>query len=255
MVPPRPRPPSWASPRQGGGEAFQALALEGAVTSPAPRGGGPTWPAPGRTPTAPPPRGGAQRPDRLGGPLAALPLADCPSTRAIRALHALLSPRGPQGHRPGHRPGGRPVRPPDPGLYHAHPERHRRTAGLTAHTPLTATQASVQAVAEAALRAAGFAVQGDMDPPPITCRRATPSSAPLAQCYEAYTGQKGSAWPSAAAPMSTTFPAEWPSGPTCRGSSPTSTGPTKDPGGGPAHHRQDLCPSYGGTVPVSQAPF
>ncbi len=51
------------------------------------------------------------------------------------------------------------------------------TGRFDSRTPLTATQASVQTVAEAALRAAGFAVQGDMDPP-ITCRRATLSSAP-----------------------------------------------------------------------------
>ena len=65
------------------------------------------------------------------------------------------------------------------------------TGRFDSRTPLTATQASVQTVAEAALRAAGFAVQGDMDPPPHYVPESDPFLRTLAQCYEAYTGQKG----------------------------------------------------------------
>ena len=64
------------------------------------------------------------------------------------------------------------------------------TGRFDSRTPLTATQASVQTVAEAALRAAGFAVQGDMDPPHYV-PESDPFLRTLAQCYEAYTGQKG----------------------------------------------------------------
>ena len=121
---------------------------------------------------------------------AALPLADCPSTRAIRALHALF----PHGDHRGTALGIAQADDLSGPLTLAFTMLTLNDTGCTgrfdSRTPLTATQASVQTVAEAALRAAGFAVQGDMDPPHYV-PESDPFLRTLAQCYEAYTGQKG----------------------------------------------------------------
>ena len=122
--------------------------------------------------------------------LAALPLADCPSTQAIRALHALF----PHGDYRGTALGIAQADDLSGPLTLAFTMLTLNDTGCTgrfdSRTPLTATQASVQTVAEAALRAAGFAVQGDMDPPHYV-PESDPFLRTLAQCYEAYTGQKG----------------------------------------------------------------
>ncbi len=112
----RPGPP----PRQGGGEAFQALAFGGGGHLHLhPGGGGPHGPAPGRTPTAPPPEEGHNAQTALVALAAPCPWQTAPLPGPSGPSTPSFPPRGPQGHRPGHRPGGRPVRPPDPGPYHA----------------------------------------------------------------------------------------------------------------------------------------
>ncbi len=109
-------------------------------------------------------------------------------------------------------------------------------------------------MAEAALRAAGFCRPGRHGSPPHYVPESDPFLRTLAQCYEAYTGQKRQCLA-----IGGTYVHDIPGGvafgPNMPGFVSNLHGPTKDPGGGPAHHRQDLCPSYGGTVPVSQAPF
>ena len=178
------------SPRQVE-EAFQALALEGAVTCTCTQEGEALHVAcAGQNAHGSTPEEGHNAQTALVALLAALPLADCPSTRAIRALHALF----PHGDHRGTALGIAQADDLSGPLTLAFTMLTLNDTGCTgrfdSRTPLTATQASVQTVAEAALRAAGFAVQGDMDPPHYV-PESDPFLRTLAQCYEAYTGQKG----------------------------------------------------------------
>ena len=178
-------------PRSLTQEAFQALALEGAVTCTCTQEGEALHVAcAGQNAHGSTPEEGHNAQTALVALLAALPLADCPSTRAIRALHALF----PHGDHRGTALGIAQADDLSGPLTLAFTMLTLNDTGCTgrfdSRTPLTATQASVQAVAEAALRAAGFAVQGDMDPPHYV-PESDPFLRTLAQCYEAYTGQKG----------------------------------------------------------------
>ena len=191
MVPPKAQATVLGlSPRQVE-EAFQALALEGAVTCTCTQEGEALHVAcAGQNAHGSTPEEGHNAQTALVALLAALPLADCPSTRAIRALHALFPHVDHRGTALGIAQADDLSGP----LTLAFTMLTLNDTGCTgrfdSRTPLTATQASVQAVAEAALRAAGFAVQGDMDPPHYV-PESDPFLRTLAQCYEAYTGQKG----------------------------------------------------------------
>ena len=191
MVPPKAQATVLGlSPRQVE-EAFQALALEGAVTCTCTQEGEALHVAcAGQNAHGSTPEEGHNAQTALVALLAALPLADCPSTRAIRALHALF----PHGDHRGTALGIAQADDLSGPLTLAFTMLTLNDTGCTgrfdSRTPLTATQASVQTVAEAALRAAGFVVQGDMDPPHYV-PESDPFLRTLAQCYEAYTGQKG----------------------------------------------------------------
>ena len=91
MVPPKAQATVLGlSPRQVE-EAFQALALEGAVTCTCTQEGEALHVAcAGQNAHGSTPEEGHNAQTALVALLAALPLADCPSTRAIRALHALF---------------------------------------------------------------------------------------------------------------------------------------------------------------------
>lgn len=256
MVPPKAQATVLGlSPRQVE-EAFQALALEGAVTCTCTQEGEALHVAcAGQNAHGSTPEEGHNAQTALVALLAALPLADCPSTRAIRALHALF----PHGDHRGTALGIAQADDLSGPLTLAFTMLTLNDTGCTgrfdSRTPLTATQASVQTVAEAALRAAGFAVQGDMDPPPLRAgerplpphpgpvlrglhrpKRAVPGHRRRHLCPR-HSRRSGLRAQHAGVRLQP---------PRAR---------RKDPGGGPAHHRQDLCPSHGGTVPVSQAPF
>ena len=121
--------------------------------------------------------------------LVALPLADCPSTRALRALHALF-PHG--DHR------GQAL-----GIAQADDLSGPLTLAFTmltlhdtgcqgrfdSRTPLCGTEETICRPAQAALTQAGFTVQGPLDPP-----HPVPADSPflqvLAKCYEQYSGRK-----------------------------------------------------------------
>src|SRR5699024_1606964 len=97
--------------------------------------------------------------------LSALPLADCPSTRAVRALHALF----PHGDHDGQALGIAQADELSGPLTLAFTMLSLSGEGCTGRfdvrSPLSATEATVKAVADAALEQAGFTVQGEMDPP------------------------------------------------------------------------------------------
>ena len=122
--------------------------------------------------------------------LSALPLADCPSTRAVRALHALF----PHGDHDGQALGIAQADELSGPLTLAFTMLSLSGEGCTGRfdvrSPLSATEATVKAVADAALEQAGFTVQGEMDPPHYV-PESDPFLRTLAQCYEAYTGQPG----------------------------------------------------------------
>lgn len=119
--------------------------------------------------------------------LAALPLANCPSTHAVARLHALF-PHG-DWH-------GKAL-----GVAQSDGESGKLTLAFTkmdwtetgcaaqfdSRTPLCANEENCKAVAERALGDAGFTVEGGMTPP-----HHVPASSPfvstLLDCYTAYTG-------------------------------------------------------------------
>ena len=121
--------------------------------------------------------------------LAALPLADCPSTRAIKAMDRLF----PHGDHVGAALGIAQSDQLSGALSLAFTILELGETGFTARfdsrTPLCATEENVKAVAEAALTAAGFTVTGPLDPP-----HHVPADDPfiqtLARAYETWTGQK-----------------------------------------------------------------
>ena len=121
--------------------------------------------------------------------LAALPLADCPSTRAIRALRDLF----PHGDFTGQALG---IAQQDELSGHLSLAFTRITLDDTglegrfdSRTPLCANDENTRRVAETALAKAGFTVTGEIDPP-----HHVPAEDPfiqvLAKCYEMYSGRK-----------------------------------------------------------------
>ena len=121
--------------------------------------------------------------------LAALPLADCPSTRAIRALRDLF----PHGDFTGQALG---IAQQDELSGHLSLAFTRITLDDTglegrfdSRTPLCANDKNTRRVAETALAKAGFTVTGEIDPP-----HHVPAENPfiqvLAKCYEMYSGRK-----------------------------------------------------------------
>lgn len=121
--------------------------------------------------------------------LAALPLADCPSTRAIRALGNLF----PHGDFTGQALG---IAQRDDLSGHLSLAFTRITLDDTglegrfdSRTPLCANDENTRRVAEAALAKVGFRVTGEIDPP-----HHVPAEDPfiqvLAKCYEMYSGRK-----------------------------------------------------------------
>lgn len=121
--------------------------------------------------------------------LAALPLADCPSTRFIRALKDLF----PHGDASGRGLGLAQRDALSGPLTLAFTRLTLTDTGLEgrfdSRTPLCGTDETVRHPAEAALAQAGFATTGAIDPP-----HHVPAEDPflqvLAKCYEQYTGQK-----------------------------------------------------------------
>ena len=121
--------------------------------------------------------------------LAALPLADCPSTRAIRALRDLF----PHGDFTGQALG---IAQQDDLSGHLSLAFTRITLDDTglegrfdSRTPLCANDENTRRVAETALSKAGFTVTGEIDPP-----HHVPAEDPfiqvLAKCYEMYSGRE-----------------------------------------------------------------
>ena len=121
--------------------------------------------------------------------LAALPLADCPSTRAIRALRDLF----PHGDFTGQALG---IAQQDDLSGHLSLAFTRITLDDTglegrfdSRTPLCANDENTRLVAETALAKAGFTVTGEIDPP-----HHVPAEDPfiqvLAKCYEMYSGRE-----------------------------------------------------------------
>lgn len=121
--------------------------------------------------------------------LAALPLADCPSTRAIRALRDLF----PHGDFTGQALG---VAQRDDLSGHLSLAFTRITLDDTglegrfdSRTPLCANDENTRRVAETTLAKAGFKVTGEIDPP-----HHVPAEDPfiqvLAKCYEMYSGRE-----------------------------------------------------------------
>jgi len=121
--------------------------------------------------------------------LAALPLADLPSTRAIRDLHRLF----PHGDHLGAALGVAQSDRDSGALSLAFTILTLHETGFEARfdsrTPVCATEESVKAVTERAMAAAGFSVSGEMDPP-----HCVPAEDPfigvLARAYETWTGEK-----------------------------------------------------------------
>ncbi len=121
--------------------------------------------------------------------LASLPLADCPSTRAIRALRDLF----PHGDFFGQALGIAQRDDLSGHLSLAFTRISLDDTGLEgrfdSRTPLCANDENTRRVAEAALAKAGLAVTGEIDPP-----HHVPAEDPfiqvLAKCYEMYSGRK-----------------------------------------------------------------
>ena len=121
--------------------------------------------------------------------LAALPLADCPSTRALRALHALF----PHGDHHGQALGIAQADDLSGPLTLAFTMLTLHDTGcqgrFDSRTPLCGTEETICRPAQAALTQAGFTVQGPLDPP-----HHVPADSPflqvLAKCYEQYSGRK-----------------------------------------------------------------
>lgn len=121
--------------------------------------------------------------------LASLPLADCPSTRAVRALARLFPHRDFTGQALG-------IAQEDELSGHlslAFTLLNLHATGFQARfdsrTPLCGTDESIRLVTEQAMSQAGFTITGKIDPP-----HHVPADSPfiqvLAKCYELYTGQK-----------------------------------------------------------------
>lgn len=121
--------------------------------------------------------------------LAALPLADCPSTRAVRALARLF----PHGDFTGQALGISQEDELSGHLSLAFTLLNLHATGFQARfdsrTPLCGTDESIRLVTEQAMAQAGFTITGKIDPP-----HHVPADSPfiqvLAKCYELYTGQK-----------------------------------------------------------------
>lgn len=121
--------------------------------------------------------------------LAALPLADCPSTQALRAMTALF----PHGDHTGEALGIAQADDISGALSLAFTILSLTDTGFEARfdsrTPLCGTDETIKAVTEAAMAKAGFAITGEIDPP-----HHVPADSPfiqiLSKAYERYTGQK-----------------------------------------------------------------
>ncbi len=121
--------------------------------------------------------------------LAALPLADCPSSRAVRTLARLF----PHGDFTGQALGIAQEDELSGHLSLAFTLLNLNATGFQARfdsrTPLCGTDESIRLVTEQAMAQAGFTITGRIDPP-----HHVPADAPfiqvLAKCYELYTGQK-----------------------------------------------------------------
>lgn len=121
--------------------------------------------------------------------LAALPLADCPSTRAIRAMQAFF----PHGDFTGEALGVAQSDELSGHLSLAFTLVTLHDSGFEARfdsrTPLCGTDENIRQVTEAAMAQVGWTVKGEIDPP-----HHVPAEAPfiqvLAKCYEMYSGRK-----------------------------------------------------------------
>lgn len=121
--------------------------------------------------------------------LAELPLADCPSTRAIHALHAFF----PHGDHIGQALGIAQADDLSGHLTLAFTMLTLDDAGcqgrFDSRTPLCGTDETIRQVTQAAMAQAGFTVRGEIDPP-----HHVPADSPflqvLAKCYEMYSGRK-----------------------------------------------------------------
>ena len=122
--------------------------------------------------------------------LAALPLADLPSTRAIRALNRLF----PHGDHLGKALGIAQADELSGALSLAFTiltlDERGFQARFDSRTPLCGTDENIRLVTERAMEAAGFTISGQIDPP-----HHVPAEDPfiktLARAYETWTGQKG----------------------------------------------------------------
>lgn len=121
--------------------------------------------------------------------LAGLPLADCPSSRALRALHTLF----PHGDHAGQALGIAQADELSGPLTLAFTMLTLNDTGcqgrFDSRTPLCGTDETIRQPAQAAMAQAGFTIQGEIDPP-----HHIPADSPfiqvLAKCYEMYSGRK-----------------------------------------------------------------
>ena len=139
--------------------------------------------------------------------LAELPLADCPSTRAIRALHTFF----PHGDHTGQALG----------IAQADNLSGNLTLAFTmltlddtgcqgrfdSRTPLCGTDETIRQVTQAAMAQAGFYCAGGRSTRPTMCPRTPPFSRSWPSAMRCTAAARASAWPSAEAPTSTTSPA------------------------------------------------
>ena len=170
--------------------AIAALGMEAAISyTVAPAEGGVCVQANGQNAHGSTPEEGHNAQTALLTLLAALPLADCPSTQAIQNLVRLF----PHGDHIGQALGVAQSDDLSGGLSLAFTMLTLTDTGcegrFDSRTPLCGTDATVRLPAEAALQAAGFTVEGEIDPPhhvPAT----DPFLQTLACAYELYSGRE-----------------------------------------------------------------
>lgn len=190
MVPPKAQATVLGLTAEQANAAIAALGMEAAISyTVAPAEGGVRIQASGQNAHGSTPEEGHNAQTALLTLLAALPLADCPSTQAIQNLVRLF----PHGDHIGQALGVAQSDDLSGGLSLAFTMLTLTGTGcegrFDSRTPLCGTDATVRLPAEAALQAAGFTVEGEIDPPhhvPAT----DPFLQTLACAYELYSGRE-----------------------------------------------------------------
>ena len=190
MVPPKAQATVLGLTAEQVNAAIAALGMEAAISyTVAPAEGGVRIQASGQNAHGSTPEEGHNAQTALLTLLAALPLADCPSTQAIQNLVRLF----PHGDHIGQALGVAQSDDLSGGLSLAFTMLTLTDTGcegrFDSRTPLCGTDATVRLPAEAALQAAGFTVEGEIDPPhhvPAT----DPFLQTLACAYELYSGRE-----------------------------------------------------------------